>query len=109
MLVIGGGMANTFLAAQGKDVGKSLCEHDLGETARSILARAKEEDCEIILPLDAIVADEFAAHAPNEIVTADACPQEKMILDAGPESVSKIIAKLKTAKNTDMEWSAWCV
>ncbi len=94
-LVIGGGMANTFLAAQGIDVGKSLCEHDLGETARNILAKAEQDDCEIILPTDVVVSAEFAA---NETVANDACPKDKMILDAGAASVANIISKIETSK-----------
>ncbi|MEO0327785.1 MAG: phosphoglycerate kinase [Pseudomonadota bacterium] len=97
-LVIGGGMANTFMAAQGRDVGKSLCEHDLGETARNILAEAEKQDCEIILPVDVVVAEEFAANAANETMPADHCPGDKMILDAGPKSVEKISTKVKAAK-----------
>jgi phosphoglycerate kinase len=89
-LVIGGGMANTFLAAQGAPVGKSLCEHDLAETARSILLRAQETGCRIHLPVDLVVAREFRAHAPHEIVTT--CPDDAMILDAGPESAQAINA-----------------
>ncbi|MCB1407157.1 MAG: phosphoglycerate kinase, partial [Rhodobacteraceae bacterium] len=68
----GGGMANTFLAARGVDVGKSLCEHDLAETARQILAKADDEGCSILLPSDLVVARAFAAHAPHEVVTT--CP-----------------------------------
>lgn len=90
MLVIGGGMANTFLAAQGIDVGKSLCEHDLADTALSILAKAKTTNCEILLPEDVVVAREFKADAASETVSADACPQDAMILDAGPKSVARI-------------------
>jgi len=97
-LVIGGGMANTFLAARGIDVGKSLCEHDLGDTARDILAKAKQENCEIILPEDVVVASEFAANAENETVPADQCPRDKMILDAGPASIANIISKVETSK-----------
>lgn len=97
-LVIGGGMANTFLAAQGIDVGKSLCEHDLGDTARDILARAKTENCEIILPEDVVVASEFAANAPHETVANNACPDDKMILDAGEASIANIISKIETSK-----------
>ena len=63
VLIIGGGMANTFLAAQGKNVGKSLCEHDLAATARDILAKAKAKGCEIVLPVDVVVAKKFEAHA----------------------------------------------
>ena len=98
-IVIGGGMANTFLAAQGIDVGKSLCEHDLADTAREIMARAKAADCELILPVDVVVAWEFAANTKSETVAADACPADAMILDAGPQSVEevgKVFAAAKT-------------
>ena len=98
MLVIGGGMANTFLAAQGIDVGKSLCEHDLGDTARVILEKAKVSDCEIILPSDVVVAEEFSAHAKNSSVENSEVPSDMMILDAGPASIAKINAKIETAK-----------
>ncbi|MDJ0613578.1 MAG: phosphoglycerate kinase [Rhizobiaceae bacterium] len=98
MLVIGGGMANTFLAAQGTDVGKSLCEHDLADTARNIFAEAEKENCEIILPTDVVVASEFAANAPNKIVAAGECPADQMILDAGPKSAEAIGEKIRTAK-----------
>lgn len=93
-LIIGGGMANTFLAAQGIDVGKSLCEHDLADTARDILAKAKAAGCTILLPSDIVVARDFAAHADNQVVPADACPADAMILDAGPASVAAIGAAL---------------
>lgn len=89
-LVIGGGMANTFLAAQGIDVGKSLAEHDMTDTALEILSKAQDAGCEIILPSDVVVAREFAANAANETVAADACPSDAMILDAGPAAVAKI-------------------
>jgi phosphoglycerate kinase len=97
-LVIGGGMANTFLAAEGHDVGKSLCEHDLADTARRILEQAQATGCEIILPSDIVVAREFAAHAPHETVAAEACPDDAMILDAGPETVARIGACLTSAR-----------
>ena len=97
-LVIGGGMANTFLAAQGLDVGKSLAEHDMTGTATEIIAKAAGEDCKIILPRDVVVAREFAANAANETVAADACPVDAMILDAGPESVAQITEVFKSAK-----------
>src|SRR5436305_5956231 len=67
VLVIGGGMANTFLAALGHHVGKSLCEHDLLQTAQDITGRAREKGCEIVLPVDAVVAKSFAAHAPSRV------------------------------------------
>ncbi len=97
-LVIGGGMANTFLAAQGISVGKSLCEHDLAQTARDILSKAQTQGCEIILPKDVVVACEFKANAEHSIVAADQCPDDAMILDAGPESVAKIGEVFSTAK-----------
>ncbi|WP_341366334.1 phosphoglycerate kinase [Yoonia sp. BS5-3] len=97
-LVIGGGMANTFLAAQGIDVGKSLCEHDLADTARDILGKADAAGCEIILPTDIVVAREFKAGADNETVAADACPADAMILDAGPATVAHISKTLAAAK-----------
>ena len=97
-LVIGGGMANTFLAAQGIDVGKSLCEHDLADTAREILAKADAAGCEIILPRDIVVAREFKAGADSETVAPDACPADAMILDAGPDTVAYIAQVLEAAK-----------
>ncbi|KFE36317.1 phosphoglycerate kinase [Thioclava atlantica] len=89
-LVIGGGMANTFLVAQGIDVGKSLAERDMAETAREIMVKAKDAGCQIHLPSDVVVAREFKAGAENETVPADACPADAMILDAGPDSVEQI-------------------
>jgi phosphoglycerate kinase len=98
ILVIGGGMANTFLAAQGKAVGKSLCEKDLLDTARSILETAKQAGCEIVLPVDAVVAGEFKANAPSRVVTVDAVGPDDMILDIGPASVVTVGEKLAQAK-----------
>lgn len=89
-LVIGGGMANTFLVAQGIDVGKSLAEREMAETAREILGKAEAAGCVIHLPVDVVVAREFKAGAAHEVVAADACPADAMILDAGPETVSVI-------------------
>ena len=86
-LVIGGGMANTFLFAQGIEVGKSLCERDLAQTARDIIAAAKKNGCEIVLPIDAAVAKEFKADAPHEIVPVDKVAADGMILDVGPMTV----------------------
>ncbi|WP_417678446.1 phosphoglycerate kinase [Roseibium sp.] len=97
MLVIGGGMANTFLAAQGIDVGKSLCEHDLADTARTIMATAEKAGCEIVLPEDAVVAKEFKAGADNETVALDAIPADGMILDVGPASIAKVNEKIDQA------------
>ncbi len=98
MLIIGGGMANTFLAAQGKAVGKSLCEHDLLDTARAILKTAKQAGCEIVLPVDGIVAQAFKAHAPSRTVPVDAIGPDDMMLDIGAASVAHIEAKLKQAR-----------
>ena len=97
-IVIGGGMANTFLAAQGIDVGKSLCEHDLADTAREIMAAAKAGNCELILPIDVITALEFKAGAEATTCAADACAPDAMILDAGPESVAQVEAVFDAAK-----------
>ncbi len=98
-LVIGGGMANTFIAAKGIDVGKSLCEHDLGETAKAIMAEAEAANCAIVLPVDAVIAREFKANAENETVAIDAIPADAMALDVGPktvEAISEWIGKAKT-------------
>ena len=97
-IIIGGGMANTFLAAQGIDVGKSLCEHDLAATAREIMARAKAAGCELVLPTDVVVAREFKAGAASQVVAARDCPQDAMILDTGPASVADIRARFASAK-----------
>ncbi|MEL6264076.1 MAG: phosphoglycerate kinase [Pseudomonadota bacterium] len=97
-LVIGGGMANTFLAAEGKPVGKSLCEHDLLDTAREVAAKAAAAGCTVMLPTDVVVARAFEANAPSETVAADACPDDAMILDAGPESVAAVAAAFEGAK-----------
>ena len=96
VLVIGGGMANTFLAAQGEAVGKSLCEHDLLDTARDILAKAG--DCRIVLPVDAVVASAFKAHAASKTVSVDAVGPDDMMLDIGPQSVAAVKAVLESAR-----------
>ncbi|MEK9796076.1 MAG: phosphoglycerate kinase [Alphaproteobacteria bacterium] len=93
-LAIGGGMANTFLAAMGVDVGKSLCEHEMAETAREILKRADEGGCEIILPSDVVIAPEFAEGAHTRVVPVDAVPDDQMILDIGPGSAAGLAARL---------------
>ncbi|MGI9424055.1 MAG: phosphoglycerate kinase, partial [Hyphomicrobiaceae bacterium] len=98
-LIIGGGMANTFLLAQGVSVGASLAEADQIDVAREILAKAKAGDCEIILPMDAVIAREFAANAPHQVVSVTQVPDEAMILDVGPDSVSamtKVLAGCRT-------------
>ncbi len=94
VLIIGGGMANTFLFALGIAVGASLCEKDLADTARDILTRAKTKNCQIVLPTDAVVAKAFEAGAPSQTIPADAVPDDQMILDFGPESISAITARL---------------
>jgi phosphoglycerate kinase len=97
-LVIGGGMANTFLAAQGKAVGKSLCEHDLLDTAREILAKAKAAGCLIVLPEDVMVAHALYSHAPAHFVTVDHVGPEDMILDVGPKAVGHVESLLEKTK-----------
>ncbi len=97
-LVIGGGMANTFLAAQGTGVGKSMAEHDMAATAREILEKAVEAKCEIHLPVDIAVATEFRAGAESRIVPVDQCPEDSMILDAGPETVRRLSEVFETCR-----------
>lgn len=89
-LVIGGGMANTFLAARGTAVGKSLCEHDLAGTAKQIMIEAAEAGCALILPSDGVVAREFKAGAASETVAIDHVPADAMILDLGPKTVETV-------------------
>ncbi len=97
-LVIGGGMANTFLAARGTNVGKSLCEHDLGETAKQIMIEAATAGCAIILPEDGVVAREFKAGAANQTVDINAIPEDAMVLDVGPKSVEAVKAWIERAQ-----------
>ena len=97
-LVIGGGMANTFLVAQGVEVGKSLAERDMADTAREIMAKAKAAGCTIHLPVDVVVAREFKADAANETVDVGACPADAMILDAGPATVARLVTVFEGAK-----------
>jgi phosphoglycerate kinase len=91
-------MANTFLAAQGIDVGKSLCEHEMTGTAREIMTKAKDANCEIILPDDIVVARQFAAGAASETLAVDKCPPDAMILDAGPDTVARIADRMAQAR-----------
>jgi len=93
-LAIGGGMANTFLFAMGVDIGKSLCEQDMADTARDILKRADGSGCEIILPSDVVIAPEFKQNAPSQTVPVDAVPDDQMILDIGMGTVTALAAKL---------------
>ncbi len=97
-LIIGGGMANTFLAARGKAIGKSLCEKDLLDTARKIIDEAAAAKCQIVLPLDAVVANEFKAHAESRVVSVDHVGADDMILDIGPKSVAEIEGLLGVIK-----------
>lgn len=97
-IIIGGGMANTFLAAQGIDVGKSLCEHDMTDTARAIMKKAEGSGCTLHLPTDVVVAREFKAGAEHQTVPADACPADAMILDAGPDTVKAVAELFAQAK-----------
>ena len=96
-LVIGGGMANTFLHAQGVPVGKSLAERDLAATALRIIEKAEAANCAIILPVDAVVAFHFAAHSPSHAYGLDAIPPDGMILDVGPQSIMRIHAAIDDA------------
>jgi len=96
-LVIGGGMANTFLHAQGINVGKSLAEKDLAPTALRILEKAEAANCAIILPVDAVVAYHFEANAPSHAYGLDAIPADGMILDVGPQSIERIHAAIDDA------------
>lgn len=98
ILVIGGGMANTFVLAQGKAVGRSLSEPGLIATARRIMTAAAASGCEIVLPVDAVVAQQFAANVPTETVSVDAVPADSMILDVGPASVAAVKAAFDRAK-----------
>lgn len=98
ILIIGGGMANTFLAARGVKVGKSLCEHDLVGTAREIEEKAKAAGCEIVLPVDALLPKEFKAHAAHRIDDVTHVHDDEMILDVGPKSVSHVETFLQAAK-----------
>jgi phosphoglycerate kinase len=98
VLVIGGGMANTFLAANGTAVGKSLCEHDLAGTAREIMAKAAAAGCEILLPVDGLLATEFRAHAPHRVGDMGHVQAEEMILDIGPKTVALIEARLEAMR-----------
>ena len=97
-IVIGGGMANTFLYAEGINVGKSLCEKDMADQARAIVETAKESGCEIVLPLDAVVADAFAEGAKSLAVGLNAVPDDMMILDVGPVTIEDLKARLQSVK-----------
>lgn len=93
-LIIGGAMANTFLNAKGVSIGKSLCEHDMAESARQIMSAAEKAGCEIVLPSDAVVAAEFKEGAPATTVPVGEVPEDKMILDVGPTSIEDLSRRL---------------
>jgi phosphoglycerate kinase len=97
-LIIGGGMANTFLAARGVDVGKSLCEHDLTDTANQILDAADKADCTVHLPYDVVVSKEFAPNPPTRTVNVHEVAEDEMILDVGPAAVEALNDVLKVCK-----------
>lgn len=97
-LVLGGGMANTFLNATGLEVGKSLCERDLADLACDIIARAKHERCTLLLPSDVVIAREFKAGAPTETVAINAMPRDAMILDIGPRTIKAIVDVLEQSR-----------
>jgi phosphoglycerate kinase len=97
-LIVGGAMANTFLLASGSAIGASRAEADMAGTAREIMARARAAGCEIVLPQDVVVAGRLEAGVPTETVSACAVPEGMMILDAGPQSVADINARLAAAK-----------
>lgn len=94
-IIVGGGMANSFLYALGKNIGASLCEKDLKETALNIITTAKENNCEIILPTDIVVAKEFKDGAVNRTIQVEELADDEMILDIGPETVKNITQKLQ--------------
>ncbi|MEL6374629.1 MAG: phosphoglycerate kinase [Pseudomonadota bacterium] len=97
-LIIGGGMANTFLHAQGHDVGASLCERDLADTARAVMAEAQAHSCELLLPTDGVVATRFEAHAPHQTVDVSAIPADHMMLDVGVQTIARCKAALDASK-----------
>ncbi len=98
VLVIGGGMANTFLHAQGKPIGKSLAEKDLADTARAIMDKAAKKNVKILLPVDGIVAEEFKAGAENRMAAVEDTGDDEMILDIGPRTIEAVTAALQDAR-----------
>jgi len=98
-LVMGGGMANTFLFAAGLETGKSLAEHRMADTAREIMESAKAKGCEIVLPVDAVIAAELARNAAAETVPVTKVPQRAMILDIGPETVKEIEKRIAASRS----------
>ena len=98
LLVLGGGMANTFLFAEGTPVGKSLCERDMADTAREILAKAKAQSCQVLLPIDARIARELKQGADSTVVPIELVPEDAMILDIGPGTAELIEGRLASCR-----------
>jgi phosphoglycerate kinase len=98
LLIVGGGMANTFLVAQGIEIGNSLAEREMTKTAQEIMATARQRGCEILLPVDVVVAKEFKAGAASRAVSTDAVPKGELILDVGPRTVQAINQRLATCR-----------
>jgi phosphoglycerate kinase len=102
-LIIGGGMANTFLAALGQPVGRSLCEHELALNARDILDRARREHREVVLPTDVVVAHELKTYAPSRQVPVERVEGDEMILDIGRRSIEQVCSVL--ARTGTLVWN----
>ncbi len=97
-IVLGGGMANTVVYAQGKEIGNSLCEKDMVDTVKELMVEAEKFNCELIVPVDGIAAAEFADNAPSQVVDMDNVPSDQMVLDIGPKTVEHIKARLQDVK-----------
>ncbi len=97
-LVLGGGMANTFIFAQGGDVGQSLCEKDMADEARAIMAHAKKKNCRIILPADSVTVTSIQPGAPSKVYAGDTIPADRMAIDIGPLAIGNITAEIAKCK-----------
>lgn len=97
-IIIGGGMANTFLLAMGYEIGESLCEKSLTKTALNIIERSEKFNCKILLPSDAVVAHEFSSNTPSTTVSIESIPKNSMVLDLGPDTISQILSSFDAAK-----------
>ena len=98
LLILGGGMANTFLLAQGTPVGRSLCEKEMADTAREIMAKAEAGNCKLLLPIDARVASELEEGAPSKVIAVELVPEDGMILDIGPGSVEMFNGRIANCR-----------
>jgi phosphoglycerate kinase len=98
VLIIGGAMANALLFAQGRSVGRSLCERDMADTARELMARAETAKCRLMLPRDAVVARELKAGTPSSTIAIDQVPEDSMILDIGPATVAAVVQQLEASR-----------